>query len=121
MDAAGAVDPGGRARRAAAQDRHAGGNERHSLSAANRLPVALDPGSTSTKGRITALTERQDDCKFQRDGIWETIWAELHMALREQLGREASPSAAVIDSQSLKSAEKGVARMAQWVTTPPRK
>lgn len=59
--------------------------------------------------------------KFQRDGIWETIWAELHMALREQLGREASPSAAVIDSQSLKSAEKGVARMAQWVTTPPRK
>ena len=59
--------------------------------------------------------------KFQRDGIWETIWAELHMALREQLGREASPSAAVIDSQSLKSAEKGVARMAPWVTTPPRK
>ena len=59
--------------------------------------------------------------KFQRDGIWETIWAELHVALREQLGREAGPSAAVIDSQSLKSAEKGAARMAQWVTTPPRK
>jgi transposase len=45
--------------------------------------------------------------KFQRDGVWEAIWAELHMALREQMGREASPSAAVLDSQSVKSAEKG--------------
>jgi hypothetical protein len=37
--------------------------------------------------------------------VWEAIWAELLMALREQAGREASPTAAVIDSQSLKSAE----------------
>ena len=29
------------------------------------------------------------------------------MALRERVGREASPSAAVIDSQSLKPAERG--------------
>src|SRR3954468_21224892 len=47
--------------------------------------------------------------KFQRDGGGEAIWAELHMALREHLGREASPSAAVLDSQSVKSAEKGAA------------
>jgi putative transposase len=39
--------------------------------------------------------------KFQREGIWEAIWAELHMALRERMGREASPSAAVLDSQSV--------------------
>jgi putative transposase len=45
--------------------------------------------------------------KFQRDGVWEAIWAELHMALRERMGREASPSAAVLDTQSVKSAEKG--------------
>jgi putative transposase len=31
--------------------------------------------------------------KFQRDGVWEAIWAELHLALRERMGREASPSA----------------------------
>jgi transposase len=37
-------------------------------------------------------------------------WAELHMALREHLGRAASPSAAVLDSQSVKSAEKGPVR-----------
>src|SRR5690242_16734712 len=41
--------------------------------------------------------------KFQRDGVWEAIWAELHMTLRERMGREASPSAAVLDSQSVKS------------------
>ena len=29
--------------------------------------------------------------KFQRDGVWEAMWAELHMALRERMGREASP------------------------------
>ena len=29
--------------------------------------------------------------EFQRDGVWEAIWAELHMALRERMGREASP------------------------------
>jgi transposase len=58
---------------------------------------------------------------FQRDGVWEAIWAELHMALRERLGREASPSAAVLDSQSLKSAEKGAARTTPWVTTPARR
>ena len=47
--------------------------------------------------------------KFQRDGVWEAIWAELHIALREQMGREASPSVAVLDSQSVKSAEEGAA------------
>jgi len=45
--------------------------------------------------------------KLQCDGVWEAIWAELRMALRGRMGREASPSAAVLDSQSVKSAEKG--------------
>src|SRR5580765_4804858 len=61
---------------------------------------------------------------FQRDGVWEAIWEELRAALRERLGREASPSAGVIDSQSLKSAEKGDARkvkQTQWVMTPARR
>src|SRR5208337_2147283 len=45
--------------------------------------------------------------KFQREGIWERIWDDLLTVLRELEGREASPTAAVIDSQSLKAAEKG--------------
>jgi|SRR5580658_117576 putative transposase len=61
---------------------------------------------------------------FQRAGVWEAIWDELRMDLRERLGREASPSAGVIDSQSLKSAEKGAVRkvkQTQWVMTPARR
>ena len=63
--------------------------------------------------------------KFQREGVWEPIWAELHIALRESGGREASFTAGVIDSQSLKPANKGRARrrvkMTQWATTPARR
>jgi transposase len=36
--------------------------------------------------------------KYRRDGVWGAIWAELHMALRERMGWEARPSAAVLDS-----------------------
>jgi putative transposase len=45
---------------------------------------------------------------FQRDGVWQAIWEHLHMDVREHMGRQANPTAAVIDSQSVKSAEKGV-------------
>ena len=47
---------------------------------------------------------------FQRwhdDGTLGTIHHTLYMACREQIGREASPTACVIDSQSVKGAEKG--------------
>jgi transposase len=68
-----------------------------------------------------ALDGLQHLPKFQHEGTWEAIWAELHMALRERMGREASPSAAVLDSQSLKSAEKGAAETTRWVMTPARR
>lgn len=46
--------------------------------------------------------------RWRLDGTWQKV----HDALREQLriekeGREATPSAAIIDSQSVKSTEKG--------------
>ena len=59
--------------------------------------------------------------KFQKDGTWDVIWAHLHANLREKLGRAASPSAGVLDSQSLKSAEKGAVATARWVTMPARR
>lgn len=49
---------------------------------------------------------------FQKDGVWDAIWRQLHMDLRETMAREASPTTAIIDSQSVKSAEKGAAMMA---------
>lgn len=41
------------------------------------------------------------------DGTLARIHETLYLALRAAEGREASPSAAIIDSQSVKSAEKG--------------
>jgi hypothetical protein len=38
--------------------------------------------------------------------------------LRERMGREASPSAAVLDSQLVKSAEKGAVTTVRWAMTP---
>lgn len=41
------------------------------------------------------------------DGTLERIHEALYLAAREQAGREASPSVAIIDSQSAKAAQKG--------------
>jgi transposase len=41
------------------------------------------------------------------DGTLDRIHHALYVACREQADREASPTAAIIDSQSVKSAEKG--------------
>ena len=40
------------------------------------------------------------------DGTLERIHHALYVAVREQEGREASPSAAIIDSQSAKAAQR---------------
>ena len=44
------------------------------------------------------------------DGTLERIHHGLYVAAREQAGREASPTAAIIDSQSAKAAQKGALR-----------
>ena len=41
------------------------------------------------------------------DGTLERVHHELYVKCREQVEREASPTAAIIDSQSVKSAERG--------------
>ena len=45
--------------------------------------------------------------RFDWDGTLLRINHELFMRCREQAGREASPTACIIDSQSVKGAEKG--------------
>jgi len=51
------------------------------------------------------------------DGTLDLIHHELYVKCREAIGREASPTAAVIDSQSVKSAEKGGLRSIRRGTT----
>lgn len=45
------------------------------------------------------------------DGTLERIHHALYVAVREQAGREASPTTAIIDSQSAKGAQKGGLRL----------
>ena len=45
--------------------------------------------------------------RWQADGTWERIAGALRRDLRVALGRRAEPSAAVLDSQTVKTTEKG--------------
>ena len=75
------------------------------------LPKDLPPRSTVND------YFRRWDC----DGTLDRIHHALYVQCREQAGREASPSTAIIDSQSVKSAEKGGARSIQRGMTPARR
>ena len=55
------------------------------------------------------------------DGTLGRIHHELYVKCREHAGREASPTAAIIDSQSVKSAEKGGPRLIRLATMQERK
>jgi transposase len=55
------------------------------------------------------------------DGTLERIHFELYVKCREKAEREASPTAAIIDSQSVKSAEKGGPRSIRLVTMLEKK
>ena len=46
-------------------------------------------------------------CRWSYDGTLDRIHHTLYVLCREQADREASPTACIIDSQSVKSAEKG--------------
>jgi transposase len=55
------------------------------------------------------------------DGTLDRIHDALYVKCREAAWREASPTAAIIDSRSVKSAEKGGLRSTRRATTPARR
>ncbi len=75
------------------------------------LPKDLPPRST-----VNDYFKRWD-----WDGTLERIHHVLYVACRELAGRQASPTVGIIDSQSVKAAEKGGVRSIRRVTTPGRR
>ena len=77
----------------------------------NAIPTDLPPKST--------IYDYLD--LWDWEGTLERIHYTLYLAVREQAGREASPTAAIIDAQSAKGAQKGGRRLIRRATTRARK
>ena len=45
--------------------------------------------------------------RWRKDGTWESIHGQLREQVRQAAGREPTPSAAILDRQSVKPTEKG--------------
>jgi transposase len=50
--------------------------------------------------------------RWQEEGVWQHVHHALVLADRERSGREASPSAAILDSQSVRTADQKGAKRA---------
>jgi transposase len=77
----------------------------------NALPKDLPPKST--------IYDYLD--LWDWDGTLERIHFALYVATREQAGREASPTVAIIDAQSAKGAQKGGPRSIRRAMTRARR
>ena len=75
------------------------------------IPKDLPPRST-----VYGYFDRWD-----HDGTVQRLHHALYVQCREQAGREASPTAAIIDSQSVKGAEKGGPPSTRRATTRARR
>jgi transposase len=60
-------------------------------------------------------------CRWQHDGTLDRLHHALYVRCREQAHREASPTVAIIDSQSVKGAEKGGRGLTGRVSMAARK
>ena len=77
-------------------------DERDLLRAALGLPWRMVPANFAPPATVYRWFLRLRD-----DGVFEAINHQLLMLDRQRVGREANPSAAVLDSQSVKTTEAG--------------
>src|SRR5919112_5020881 len=75
------------------------------------LPRDLPPRST-----VHGYLQR-----WEWDGTLEAVHHRLYVACRERAGKEGSPTAAILDSKSVKAAEKGGRRPTRSVSTRARR
>jgi transposase len=75
------------------------------------LPKDLAPKSTAHDYFIM----------LDRSGALSRIHEALYIAAREQAGKEASPTTAIIDSQSAKAAQKGALKLTRTAMTRARR
>ena len=97
-----AADPAGQA----------GGNKRtvNEREIVNGLMIILSMGcqwAALPKDLPPRSTVNDYFCRWDHEGTLGRIHHALYVQCREKAGREASPTAAIIDSQSVKGAEKG--------------
>ncbi len=62
-----------------------------------------------------------DYTKWQREGTWDRLWATLDAAVRQQAGRQAQPSAAILDAQTVKTTVSAAAVAASAAGTGEKK
>jgi len=75
------------------------------------LPKDLPPRSTV----------HDDFVRWQCDGTLGRLHHALYEQARELASKEASPTTAIVDSQSVKGAERGAAGPTRWATMRPRR
>jgi transposase len=103
-----------------------GGNKRTVVEReiVNGLMDILSPGcqwASLPKDLPPRSTVNDYVCRWTYDGTLDRIHHALYVRCRELAEREASPTAATLDSQSVKSAEKGGPASIRRAMTPARR
>src|SRR6516162_6971801 len=114
MGACRTIDPARQARRQQAPCRGARSDERDHVYFEHRMPVACDPERSAAAQHTFRLSRLVE--------LRRHAGSHPSRALcLEQGEREASPTAAIVDSQSVKSAEKGGAASIRMAMTRAKK
>jgi transposase len=116
MDRSETTDPARQTRRQQAHRRDSPGVERADVYTEHGCQWRAIPKDLPPRSTVHDYLER-----WTWDGTLKRIHYVLYVKCREQASREASPTAAVIDAQSLKSAEKGGPRSTHTATMRARR